>query len=87
MKYYKREITVRDYQGSHKKAVFVPQTEYVKTNDISPFNKNKRVKFEESEDAKKFLRRKAKDTVIVETKQLSESEIHFRKPLRSRWRR
>lgn len=84
MKYYERSYTGVDYQGRFGKKVYVPTTEYVKTNSIEKFNKGKRYKFCETDEAKKYLLHKNADTVYTEHEQLSDREIYWRKPISRR---
>lgn len=63
MKYYKRELTKRTEVNRFGRLGYVALTEYVKTNDIDKFNKGKRIKFNESKDAKRFLLHLEKDRV------------------------
>lgn len=81
MKYYERSYIGVDYQGRHGKKVYVPTTEYVKTNNITPFNYKKRYEFEESKEAKKYLLHKEADKVYTEHEQLSDREVYFRKSI------
>lgn len=85
MKYYERTYIGIDYQGPHGKKVYVPTKEYVKTNDIKPFNFKKQYKFEESKEAKKYLLHKEVNQVYIEHEQLSSSEVYFRKSISKRW--
>lgn len=78
MKYYARTYIGVDYQGRFGKKVYVPTTEYVKTNSIEKYNKGKRYKFEESDAAKKYLRHLEKDTVYTEHEKLSGREVYWR---------
>lgn len=81
MKYYQRKVIIRDYQGKYRKAVFVPEYQYIKTNNIDKFNKGLRIRFEESKDARKYLLHRQQDVVYRETEELSNSEIYFRKSI------
>ena len=66
MKYYKREVTRRDSVNRFGRMGYILVAEYVKTNDIAPFNKGKRIRFTEDKEAKRFLLHKAVDTVYQE---------------------
>lgn len=68
MKYFKREITKREAINSFGRIGYPVYYEIVKTNDITPFNKGKRIYFWEisKEDAKKIagnLKKIKKDNV------------------------
>lgn len=67
MKYYSREITKRESINRFGKLGFIPYIEYIKTNDIEKYNKNKKIKFSEISD-KKYLLHKKKDIVYSEKK-------------------
>ena len=87
MKYYERNIIVKDYQGPHGKAVWVPQRQFFKTNKeefLYAANKGKRTLFSEAKDKDliKRLRKAEADRIYSETEQLSSREIYWRKPLR-----
>lgn len=86
MKYYSREIIVKDYQGKWGKAVYVPCTEFFKTNDekfLEKANKGKRIRFEEAcESIRKDLRRREANKIYSETKKLSNSEIYWRRKIK-----
>lgn len=84
MNYYERTIIVKDYQGSHKKAVWVPQRQYFKTNSekfLAESNKGKRIRFEVTADTElvKWLRKAEANKIYADTEQLSEKEIYWRK--------
>lgn len=66
MKYFSREITERKPINRFGRLGYVAITEYVKTNDITPFNRGKRIRFEENQEAKKYLLHLEKDTVYRE---------------------
>ena len=66
MKYYSREITERKPVNRFGRLGFVQVVEYVKTNDITPFNKGKKIRFLEDKDARKYLLHLEKDTVYSE---------------------
>lgn len=66
MKYYSRELTERKIINKFGRLGYVLIKEYVKTNNIEPFNKGKRIKFAESPEAKKYLLHKDKDKVYKE---------------------
>ena len=66
MKYYSRKITKREPINRFGKLGFVLYKEMVKTNDIDKFNKNKRIKFAEDEEARKYLYHKDKNRVYCE---------------------
>lgn len=55
MKYYERQVTKRVRINSYEKIGYKPYREMVKTNNIDVFNKGKRIKFEESKEARKYL--------------------------------
>ena len=87
MKYYERNIIVKDYQGPHGKAVWVPQRQFFKTNKeefLTEANKRKRTLFSETKDKDliKRLRKAEADRIYSETEQLSNTEIYWREPLR-----
>ena len=87
MKYYERNIIVKDYQGPHGKAVWVPQRQFFKTNKeefLAEANKRKRTLFSETKDKDliKRLRKSEADRIYYETEQLSDLEIYWREPLR-----
>lgn len=63
MKYYSRIVTKREAINRFGKLGYVPYLEYVKTNDISKFNKNKRILFVEDEKVRKELRKLEKNKV------------------------
>lgn len=88
MKYYARVTIVKDYQGAHGKAVYVPCVEYFKTNSLAFLEKanyRKQIKFQEvGGETRKALRRLEADKIYSETQQLSASEIYWRRPLRRR---
>lgn len=63
MKYYSRIVTKREAINRFGKLGYVPYLEYVKTNDISEFNKNKRILFVEDDEVKRELRKLNKDCV------------------------
>ena len=84
MKYYERTIIVKDYQGSHGKAVWVPQRQFFKTNSeefLKEANKGKRIRFAETEDKSlvKTLRKSEANKIYRETEKLSEREVYWRK--------
>lgn len=87
MKYYAREFITKDYQGTHGKAVYVPCTEYFKTNSeafLAKANKFKKIKFSEaSDEIRKLLRHMEADRIYSDTEKLSDKELYFRRPL---WR-
>ena len=59
MKYYERNIIVKDYQGPHGKAVWVPQRQFFKTNKeefLSGANKRKRTLCFEAKDKDRIKR-------------------------------
>lgn len=62
MKYYQRTVTKREPINRFGKLGYVPYVEHVKTNDITPYNKGKRILFEETKD-KSFLLHKEHDVV------------------------
>ena len=66
MKYYSREVTKREAINRFGKLGFVLYKEMVKTNDIDKFNKNKRIKFTEDEEARKYLYHKNSDIIYSE---------------------
>lgn len=66
MKYYSREITKREPINRFGKLGFVLYKEMIKTNDIDKFNKGKRIKFEEDEEARKYLYHKDSNIVYAE---------------------
>ena len=68
MKYYEREITKREAINHFGKLGYVPYIEYVKTNDIAPFNKGKRIHFYETDEARKYLYRGKKQDVVYSEK-------------------
>ena len=87
MKYYERNIIVKDYQGPHGKAVWVPQRQFFKTNKeefLAGANKRKRTLFSETKDNDlvKRLRKAEAERIYYATEQLSSLEIYWRKPLR-----
>lgn len=88
MKYYARTFVTKDYQGRFGKAVYVPCTEYFKTNSekfLASANKFKKVKFSEAnEETRKALRHMDADKIYSDTEQLSASEIHFRRSISRR---
>lgn len=84
MKYYERTYIGVDYQGRFGKKVYVPTTEYVKTNAIEKYNKGKKYVFFESKEAKKYLLHKEADTVYTEHEQLSDSEVYWRRNISRR---
>ena len=66
MKYYSREVTKREPINRFGKLGFVLYKEMVKTNDIDKFNKNKRIKFTEDEEARKYLYHKNSNIIYSE---------------------
>ena len=66
MKYYSREVTKREPINRFGKLGFVLYKEMVKTNDIDKFNKNKRIKCTEDEEAIKYLYHKNSDIIYSE---------------------
>lgn len=66
MKYFQREITKREVINRFGRLGYVLYTEYVKTNDINKFNKGLKIKFFESDKAKKYLLHKNINTVYEE---------------------
>lgn len=66
MKYYERKITKRESINRFGKMGYVAYVEYVKTNDISSYNKGKRVYFEESVNARKYLYHLEIDRIYTE---------------------
>lgn len=81
MKYYMREYIGIDNQGRFRKKVYTPTFEYVKTNNIEKYNKNKKYKFYESDIAKKYLLHKIKDYVYIEHEKLDSKQLYFRKKI------
>ena len=63
MKYYSREITVRCPINRFGKMGYKRYLEYVKTKDITVFNKGKRILFEEDDSVRKELRRLSENYV------------------------
>lgn len=57
MKYFKREVTKRETINHYGKIGYPIYYEIVKTNDITPFNKGKRIYFLETskEEIKKIV--------------------------------
>lgn len=68
MKYYERTLTQRKAVNRFGRLGFVLVRETVKTNDITPFNKGKRIRFVETNDRDivRQLRKQEKDTVYQE---------------------
>ena len=69
MKYYYREIVVREPINRFGRLGLVDKIEMVKTNDIKPFNYHKHIKFREcAESEKKIikeLRKLERDKVYI----------------------
>ena len=78
MNYYERTITIKDYQGKWGKAVYVEQTQFVKTNNIAVFNKGKKIRFVETENARNYLLHRHANVVYSETEQLTDSKVWLR---------
>ena len=66
MKYYERTTTRRGSVNRFGRIGFIQVKQYVKTNDIKPFNYAKEIKFSESDEAKKYLLHREKDIVYEE---------------------
>lgn len=81
MKYYTRTITKRETINKYGKLGYVSYDEYVKTNDITPFNKGKKIRFTEIKRPAILLHAKANEVIEVKH-ELSSSEAYFRKSLR-----
>lgn len=66
MKYYERVVSHREAINHFGKIGYPKYYEYVKTNDISKFNKGKQIYFYESENARKFLYHLEKNKIYSE---------------------
>ena len=86
MKYYLRHITIRTTINKYGKLGYVPAIEYVKTNNIEPFNYKKQIKFVESKEAKKYLYWLKKDCVYCESEELTVSQAYCQRNI-SKYRR
>ena len=87
MKYFIRTITVKDYQGSHHKAVYVEQDQYFKSNDdkfIANAQKGLKIKFVETSNKEviKELRKGEMNKIYKNTQQLTSSQIYWRRNIR-----
>ncbi len=91
MKYYSRTTTIKDYQGSHHKAVFVSQRQYFKSNDekfIAEAQKGLKIKFKELDRDSILvaeLRKLEKNKIYKDTEKLTDREIYFRPSISKRW--
>lgn len=66
MKYYKREVTERKAVNHFGRLGYVLIVEYVKTNNIEQFNKGKKIKYYEDQEAKKYLLHLKADIIYKE---------------------
>ena len=82
MKYYHRQITKREEINRWGKLGYIIYDEYVKTNDIAPFNKGKRIKFTEIYRPRVLVHAKV-DTIIEISHDISNTEAYFRKSVSS----
>ena len=85
MNYYKRTITKREVINNYGKLGYIAYDQFVKTNDIAPFNKGKRVAFEPIKKPRELIHAKA-NTIVEVRHDISNSEAHFRKKIANyRW--
>lgn len=63
MKYYEKTSYSQNYDQPLWKLGYIPKKEFVKTNNIDKFNKGKKIKFQETQEAKRLLCHLDKDVV------------------------
>ena len=66
MKSYSREVTAREAVNRFGKICYVLKKECVKTDDITPFNKGKKIRFREDPEMDIYLKKLEQDTVYTE---------------------
>ena len=80
MKYYQRKILIRKAINKYGKMGYVEAYEFIKTNDIEPFNKGLRVRFVEGgRDCRYYLLHKEIDKVYQEEEYITPKEAFFRR--------
>lgn len=78
-KYYHRVVTRRESINRWGKLGYIAYDEFVKTSDVTPFNKGLKIRFQELNNRPKCLIHASEDQVIAIRHDISSSESYFRK--------